>query len=375
MVPGFEQTTRSLQADRSIARLGLVGLLVVVAGWGGWALFGEVTLYETSNTARIQADGIARLRAPATARVTEVAVRLGEPVRRGQTLIQLDDAEVRASLAASRARVASLEARLAAQEQADAATEAGGRAGDARRAATVQQARAELAIAEAEVGVARTTLGDLRRLAAAGATSAAELAAAEARLQAAEATASALRQAVAAESGGRTEGQLASQVATLREQQERLGLEAELAAARAAVERDQHAVEARRVEAPLDGTVGELAPIVAGQQVGLGELLVVVVPDGALVVDARFRPERARGRLQTGQPARVRIVGGGGLGAVRAVVDQVGSEPDAQGLVATRLRLPDPEVGLHHGLVAEVEVEVETLAPWELLMRASGAER
>lgn len=118
--------------------------------------------------------------------------------------------------------------------------------------------------------------------------------------------------------------------------------------------------------------MGELPELVAGQAVAEGTLAAVVVPDTELVVEARFQPERAAGRLLAGQEARVRIVGAAGVGARPALVREVGSEPGVDGLVPVVLGFSADRSGLHHGLVAEVEVAVESVAPAQVLMRAAG---
>jgi multidrug efflux pump subunit AcrA (membrane-fusion protein) len=309
MVPGFSQTTRALRADRGPARV-LVGVFaLLLVAWGSWMALGEVTLYETSTVARVRADGIARLRVPVGGRVVDRPVRLGDRVQ-AEAVVQRD--------------------------------------------------------------AAQRTLSEAERLQASGAVSAAEVASARSELAAREARVAAMQARVDQSSGELSEVARAGSAAAVREQQDDEALAAELAAAEAAVRRAEEARERHRVRSPVAGTVGELPELVPGQLVTENTLVAVVVPDSELVVEARFAPERAAGRLAEGQGSRVRLVGAGGLGARRVTVREVGSEPGEDGLVPVILGFEAPPDGLHHGLVAEVEVEVEVVAPLQVLMRAAG---
>jgi multidrug resistance efflux pump len=160
--------------------------------------------------------------------------------------------------------------------------------------------------------------------------------------------------------------------AAVRERQDDEALDARIAAARAELRRTAEHQSRHRLTSPIAGRVGELPALVPGQLVPENALAAVIVPDSELVVVARFSPERAAGRLMAGQPARVRIVGAGGQGSRPAVVREVGSEPGEDGLVPVVLGFSTAAEGLHHGLVAEVEVEVETVAPLTVLLRAAG---
>ena len=373
MVPGFEQTTRALSTDRGLERLVLAAVLGLLGVWLLWGGLGRITLYETSVAARVQAEGVARLRAPTSAEVQTVAVALGASVRSGDLLVQLDDHDAVAALAAAEAAVASLEGQQAVMLAAGEASEAGREAAEGAQAAARARARADLDEALAREAEARSDLERFETLLSVGATSRAEVDAASRELEARAARSRALRAALARAAGEQSQAGFEGTVTAQRDAQGVLALSAELAAARAAVAQHQQMLADRAIRAPRDGTVGELASVVPGQRLSAGELVAVVVPDASLIVEARFPPERAAGRLQPGQGARVRIVGAGGQGARRAVVRQVGSEPGVDGLVTAVLALPvEAAQGLHHGLVAEVEVEVEAVAPYALIARAAG---
>ncbi|MCB9742708.1 MAG: HlyD family efflux transporter periplasmic adaptor subunit [Alphaproteobacteria bacterium] len=373
MVPEFSRTTRALAADRGPAGVVVATALLLALAWGAWMWLGEVTLYEASSQARVSAEGVARLRAPVAAEVRAVPVALGDAVEAGAVLLQLDDAEPRLQLAAAQARVVGLEARLEAFDQAREAEAQGREAGDAASGFGLAAAQASLEEARVRATEARSGLSRLASLQAAGAASASEIDAAEAELAAREARVLVLERELGRAAGQRRQQALAGEASVSRETETRSAMEAELAAALAERARAEESLADRTVRAPVAGVVGELASLVPGQRVEAGASVAVVVPDTRPLIEARFTPERAVGRVQPGQSARVRVMGGvgGALGVRSAQVERAGSEPGADGLVAVVLSL-DGEAELPHGLVAEVEVEVERLSPVELLVRAAG---
>jgi multidrug resistance efflux pump len=372
MVPGFHQTTRALRADRGVARV-LVGVFVVLlVAWGAWMGAGEVTLYETASLARVRADGVARLRVPVGGRVVAQPVRLGQEVAPGALLLALDDAEAALGVAVAEAELAALVAQQAARVEERDATGASRAAAEAARAADQAAARAAVAEAEVLAQAARRRVSEVEGLVAADAASAGELATARSELAAQEARVSAMVAKLQQSAGERSEVVESGTAAAVRERQDDEALDARIAAARAELRRATEGQARHRLTSPVGGRVGELTALVPGQLITENTLAAVIVPDTELVVEARFAPERAAGRLMPGQSAQVRIVGAGGQGARPAEVREVGSEPGADGLVTVVLGFSSGTEGLHHGLVAEVEVEVETVAPATVLLRAAG---
>jgi multidrug resistance efflux pump len=101
-----------------------------------------------------------------------------------------------------------------------------------------------------------------------------------------------------------------------------------------------------------------------------------VVPPGTLKIMTDFLPPAALGRIQPGQPARLRLDGFPWMqyGAVSATVASVASEV-RDGWVRVELAVrPDaaPPIPLQHGLPGTVEVEVDHVPPATLVLRAAG---
>ena len=125
----------------------------------------------------------------------------------------------------------------------------------------------------------------------------------------------------------------------------------------------------------MSGRIGEAGAILPGAMVQAGERLGAIVPVGVPRVVAQF-PVAAVGRLQPGQPARLRLDGfpWTQYGTLRATLTDVGTEA-TDGRVRVELALAveqDARVPVEHGLTGAVEVEVERVSPAALLLRAAG---
>jgi HlyD family secretion protein len=273
---------------------------------------------------RVMSPARVTLGALGVARVREVRVVEGERVRRGQLLVQLEDAEARAAIDGARARLAEATARV-----------------DQVRGPSVRTATEGLRQAEVELQVAERELDRVRRLADAGSGSAAQVDAAERTLAAARS-----RQEVAAV-------QAAGVAST--------GIDARLAAAAL---RDAQAQEAaaqarlddRALRAPGDGTV-LVRDAEPGDVVQPGKPLVVVSLDG----DTRLSvqpDEKALALLAVGQPARA-IADAFPDAPFDALVSYVAPAVDAaRGTVEVRLRVASPPPFLRPDMTVSVNVEV-----------------
>ncbi|MCP5266876.1 MAG: HlyD family efflux transporter periplasmic adaptor subunit [Burkholderiaceae bacterium] len=374
----FSQTTRALAADRG-RRAHFVWLLCVLAlsAWTGWFVFDEVEVVEVSRHARLEAKRAAHAVAvPVAGHVLASKMAIGREVRAGDVLLTLDAQadvlalrEARVHLDALPARVDSMRREIALrvlrrardQRTAMAAAEA------ARHRVTEADAAAQFArehhqrldaesrhggIARAE---ASRALADARRLAAGRDALRAEVARLDADARARDIGAAAeieeLHRALAA-------------------------LAAEVETSRASVARLEARVARHQVRAPVDGVLGEVAPLAAGSHVAEGQRIASVVPAGELIIVAEFDPAAVLGRVRPGMAAQMRLDGFpwiqfGSLGArVRAMASEV-----RDGTVRVEL-VPEAKTGLaeiaQHGLPGTVEVAVERASPALLVQRATG---
>ncbi|MCB9551894.1 MAG: HlyD family efflux transporter periplasmic adaptor subunit [Myxococcales bacterium] len=129
------------------------------------------------------------------------------------------------------------------------------------------------------------------------------------------------------------------------------------------------------IRAPASGRLVAIEPRGIGAVIAAGEVLGRVAGEGALRVVAVFPVDRALGRVAVGQRARVRFdsFAWTRYGSVAAVVTGVAGEGSGGGLrVELRPEASGHAVPLQHGLTGLVEVEVERVAPVELVLAALG---
>lgn len=349
MATPFERTARTLAAQGAGGAWLLWGLaLLCGAAWCAWFTLGQVTVYEVSRRARIEAAQTPRVVASLVAgRMSALHASLGARVRAGEVLVSLDGTAAQLRRKEEQARLDALPGRIDSLRREIAALE---RAGAAERDA-----------AAAALGFARDNERRLRADSAAGGVAQIEAlrAAAETRRLETEARARALQQAAQLES----------------QQRAVLVLEGELATARATLERLGEELERLQVRAPVSGIIGELAPLRAGAYVAEGQKLATVVPDGELGIVADFEPAAVLGRMRPGQRARLRLDGfpWAQYGSLEATVVRVASEI-RDDLIRVELApvAASPGALLQHGLPGVVEVAVEQTSPALLTLRAAG---
>jgi membrane fusion protein (multidrug efflux system) len=375
----FSRTTRALSLESpryALIGLGLAGAVLVA--WLGWFAAAKVTLFEPSRQARIEVESLPRDVATLSAgRLTASRLKLGQRVRAGDVLAELDAraetlrlAETEARLEAYPAKVAALRGEIAAQAAALRLDNTAARAEDGSARARINAAEAAAAFARefAERQRAESAAGGAARIDALRADAEA-LKASAARLAAA---ADARRAALSGQARGR-QGDARIEDLTLA----LLTLETDWASTQQAAAGLRLAIAERRIRAPVDGVVGDVRPLAAGAVLAAGQPLASIVPDGQLMIVAQFDPARALGRLKAGQTARFRLDGFGWpqVGLIEARVARVAGEPRDNQLRA-ELTLTGAQARgliLTHGMTGRAEVAVDSLSPAALVLRLIGA--
>lgn len=378
MASQFSRTTGALHGETSrYAFVVWLSALALLACWLAWFFSGTVTIYEISRKARVE---VAQAAHPASAliasRITATPVAIGQEVKAGDVLIELDAAaerlrlhEEEARLAAIPPRIESLRKEIALREQsraqdqqsAQAATEAARfRSKEAGAAAEFAKDHARRLADEARVGgvaqiEALRALSEAQKLTASGDALNSEVRRLEAETQTrthqAQAQIQGLNGAVAL-------------------------LEGEMATIRATIDRLKLDIEKHLVRAPVDGRIGDVVPLKVGSYVSEGQKLVTVVPHGDLMIVADFAPAAVLGRISRGQSARLRLDGfpWAQFGSIEAKVNRVASEiRDGQVRVEfTVAPSPDLRVLMQHGLPGAIEVRVDRISPAVLVLRSAG---
>lgn len=214
--------------------------------------------------------------------VTKVLVQDFQTVRAGQPLVEIDRRIYGQRLDQARATLAGREADLANSTQAQASREA-----------AVAARHADIGSAQAQLERARADMARVADLATDGSVSLRERDQARAALRAAEA------QVVAAQAGRDIARQDVRSVGVSRQ-----GLEAAVAAARAALRLAEIDMDNTLVLAPTDGQLGQIG-VRQGQFVTAGTQLVSLVPPQRWII-ANFK-ERQAGGMRPGQPASVTV--------------------------------------------------------------------
>jgi HlyD family secretion protein len=212
--------------------------------------------------------------APISTTVKRLLVKEGDRVRKGQLLLQLDDADIRTQAARAQAQV------KAAQADQSALTKGGTQE-------EVLTLNAQLVKTRSARDVAQRNLDALRRLQKDGAASSGEVRQAEDALQRAQADVTLLEQ---------KQKDRYSKPETAR-------IEAQGAEAQAAYDAAEDALRKSSVLAPFDGMVYSL-PVKQGAFVQAGELLLQEADLSKVLVRA-FVDEPDVGRLQVGQRVEI----------------------------------------------------------------------
>jgi membrane fusion protein (multidrug efflux system) len=318
---------RSKRSRRPFAILGVV-MILVLAGVG---VYHQLTAdRESTDDAQVGADTV-----PVGTRVSgvvaRVAVREDQTVKRGDLLIQIDDADYAARVQQAQAERDIAQAQVASaesDEQIVAATSRGGLAaaravltgssvGVSSADAQVTAAGAALARAQADVHKAETDLARARDLRQANAapqerldtaqsafeSARAGLAQAEAQVTLAQATRRAAESHVGEARGRLSQSEsIAPQIAVSRAQAELA--RARLRSAEAALTLAKLQLSYTRIAAPADGVASKLM-VHDGQLVTVGQPVVDLVPSRSYVI-ANFK-ETQIGRMRVGQRAEIEL--------------------------------------------------------------------
>src|SRR5690349_20095299 len=97
MSTGFSRTLRSLRADNwSIPGASILLASCLVGAWFTWACYARVTLYEITNSARLEVDRAAYpIQSPIAGRILASYLVINREVKAGDVLVELDAAPER----------------------------------------------------------------------------------------------------------------------------------------------------------------------------------------------------------------------------------------------------------------------------------------
>lgn len=378
MAIAFAQSMRALAADRGRWLLpGLILVSALLGAWGAWGVGARVPVYESSQMARLEVDQAGHPIATTVAgRLVTTRLAVGRVVQEGEVLAEIDAEAPRLQYAEAQAQLAALIAQRQARRQEIRAEQAAQQDEQQASRVALDEARARHREADVVARAAAEQADIYARLDARGLASRLDLLRTGADAEQKRAAAEALRLGVSRlESEQRTRNSDRT-VRLTQFQREVTRLDGDIHTAEATLARLSHLLAQTQVRAPTTGTLGEVAALQPGTVVRPGDTLGMVLPAGALRVVAHFLPATALGRVQTGQPARLRLDGfpWAQYGTVPATVTSVATEA-REGVIRVELQIPPgtpTTIPLQHGLPGTIEVEVERLSPATLALRVAG---
>jgi membrane fusion protein, adhesin transport system len=314
--------------------------------------------------------------APLAGTIASASAVIGQQVKAGQVLVELDSGADKLRLAEQDARLGDLPLRIT-SIRAELVSLQQARDGDLLATdAALDAARARIKEADATTKFARSNESRLKKQSEAGGVAeidalralseADKLSAARDGMQADLKRLEQDRQMRLHEADARIENLRRSMVA----------LESEMVMVGAAIARIQQSIDSHVIRAPVAGRIGDVAPLSPGAYVAEGQHLLSVVPSGGLMMVGDFSPGSAMGRVHPGQRATMRLDGfpWAQYGSIDATVSRVATEM-RDGTVRVELT-PDPTGNptaiMQHGVPGVIEVAVERAAPAALVLRAAG---
>jgi membrane fusion protein, multidrug efflux system len=376
----FSRTLRSLASSSARRRrAALIVGVVVLLGWGIWAVAARLSIVVVSSRARLEARrAVQRIAAPSAGRVVRVKLNLGDTVKRGDVLLELDGGEETIRRARFESDVANLSLRITAMNEQITATRELGAAQVRSSESKLRQARESTEQARQLTAIHRAQAARSAALARDGLVSQTAADDDARRAQAEEARVRSLAAAEEEVSKLALEA-TATSTARLRElESDRIELEQQLAAARNSLRATDLAIERLRVRAPVDGRISSSSEPKPGVWLAAGETLCSIVPSDPVEVSAWFRLE-SMPLVRTGQPASVWVNGLTPNARTILPAHVLAIEQDPAGEeFRVRLRLDGdalPKSVVDQGFPAVAVVEVQRLSPLRALFRAAGMVR
>lgn len=356
---------------------GLLIAGVLLGLWVAWFFGARVAVYAVSEAADLEVDRAAHpVESQNSGRVVTSTLALDREVRAGEVLIELDADMQRLELTEERTKMSGLGPQIRSLEDQIAAEQRASGQEQQTASVALDEARAHFREADAAAHLAESEAQRLSQMYTSGVLAKADFERAQANAVERRAAADSLQLAVskleqqrltdAEDRGAHLEG-LRSEANRLR------GVEA---TTQASMQRLEDEVDRRLIRAPIDGRLGEVANVRVGSVVREGETLAAVVPTGDLRIVASFQPADALGRIQPGQPARLRLEGfpWTEYGSINATVSHVGSEV-RDGRIRVEFSVnshPANRIPMQHGLPGTVQVQVERISPASLVLRVVG---
>lgn len=373
----FSRTVGLLDHEgRRFRVLFTIGATLLLAAWTVWFFKSSVTVFAVSHEARLEVDGASYpVEAPVSGRVVSTTLLMGRMVNAGDTLVQLDTRAQRLEVGEERARLTGLAPQIARLNAEIAEQQAGRHDERAASAAAIAEAQSRYKEATESADLAADNERRFAKLAAEGLIGEAELVRAQSEAKQRLTAAETLRLAFQRIETDQQREDTKRRIEIERLERQAAELRGQVGTGTAAVERLEHDGDMRRITAPVSGMLAEVSTLRVGAVLQPGETIATIIPAGALHIVAGFLPADAFGRVQPGQPARLRLDAFPftQYGSIPATVATVANElRDGRVRVELDLSPGTTAIPMQHGLPGTIEIEVERISPAALVLRATG---
>lgn len=368
MTTNFPHTLHALSSNRGKPLILFIFFaVVVITAWSIWFFFGRIGLIEISETARIEVSRqVHFIQTQVAGQVIKNNAVLDNHYQAGDVLVELDSEHENILLEEARSYLTTLKYQLNALQNEIEAQEKADQEEIQAIATALEEGRARYNEAKANLQFIKDKTDRTALLHQRGYVSELDLLQINAEKQKGQAevevctlTIKRLEQ----EKNAKYYEQIANHE---RMNRENAKLKSEIAKGRTSIKQLENEIEKRRIRAPVDGRLGDIADYQVGSVIAKGQQLGAIVPDGLLKIVADFSPKVLR-RIRRGQQARLRIEGFPWIENenLKATVVRIASEM-RDGLIRVELApVQDLETGMAfpHGLPVEVEVEVAQISP------------
>ncbi|WP_444924133.1 HlyD family secretion protein [Microbulbifer sp. DLAB2-AF] len=374
----FIQTSRAINSD-SIYSLALISTLGVflLLGWGIWFFFKEISVYSVSDQARLeQEQNTVHVSTQSTGRVVAITASLGDTLREGDLLIELDtrafDLDLDGDLRVSQSLSDQLLGIEREERLRDKKFTEDDKALSDQLKLLQEQHKLQMNNQQIQADVAERYELLLKKQQ----SSEIDYLAAKRTYQQMAMATIASEAAIRATHDRRE--QLASeyQLSMSELEQRRADLQRQLAEVDTRIQQSTLAVDEQRLRAPISGKLASLADIQEGEVLVAGQQIATLQAEGNITVQAFFSPALALGHIRSGQSARVKLDGfsWARYGQLQARVERVASAVQ-KGKILVELSLRGeipPQLPLLHDLPARVEIATGVKTPYQLLLQSAG---
>lgn len=374
----FSRTLRSLATDSFRSRtLALSLAALMIGGWIAWALLARVPVYAASAQARLEASpDVYYIESPINGRVVAVHVEVGQEVKTGDALFDLDAQDEQLNLREEQTRQSTVAPQISVIERQIEDEERS--IENEREAARValDEARSHYNEANEAALFAEEEAKRMSSLYRDGFLSEVEFLRLQSEAKKKRAAAESSRLAVdrLAWEQRTNENNRQAHIESLK--RDVAALLGSAATSQATGKRLEHEVSKHVVRATASGRVGELSNLRVGSIVHLGDKLGAIIPRGELKAVGYFPPDIALGRIRTGQQAQMRLQGfpWTQYGSIAMSVASVSNEA-RDGRIRVEFKLTESlsqTIPLEHGLPGAIEVEIDRISPAMLVLRTVG---